>query len=69
MVNKFKIGDVVKLKSGSPNMTIKRYMQNTAEQIIKRAEPSDSTMVECEWFEENKLKKGRFEQDLLVIVE
>ena len=50
----FKVGDVVELKSGSPNMTISKcYGDNT---------------YQCEWFnEKNEVKSYCFDGDMLEI--
>jgi uncharacterized protein YodC (DUF2158 family) len=45
-----KVGDVVHLRSGGPNMTVNGY------QLVGSA-----TMINCAWFNENKeLKDGLF---------
>lgn len=46
---KFKIGDVVWLKSGSPKMTI-TFVGNSKNQ----------TYYECNWFDDNTVKRSRF---------
>ena len=65
MEKKFKIGDVVVLKSGSPSMTI----------------TSDKTGIdyhkgkvwygnyECKWFDGDEMKEARFPQDALELDE
>lgn len=52
---KFKPGEVVVLRSGGPDMTIKAY------------EPKDSTDVTCIWFDPNGIQEKSFPQDLLDI--
>ncbi len=47
----FQAGDVVRLKSGGPKMTI--------EQIGEQYE-GDATKAWCQWFENNKLTTGVF---------
>ena len=54
---KFKPGDVVTLKSGGPDMTVKCY------------EPQDSTDVVCTWFAGNQLIEKAFPQALLELDE
>jgi uncharacterized protein YodC (DUF2158 family) len=46
---KFKIGDIVKLKSGGPDMTVQRF---------------DAAYVyyTCQWFAGKKLESGNFEE-------
>lgn len=50
---KFKPGDVVLLRSGGPEMTVKCY------------EPKDGTEVTCTWFGTKGLEEKSFPQDLL----
>ena len=53
----FKVGDLVKLKSGSPVMTV--------------ADPSSGSgtrkWVRCSWFAGSKLSHGDFDSDELVV--
>jgi uncharacterized protein YodC (DUF2158 family) len=50
---KFDIGDIVKLKSGGPDMTV---------QALPNAANSNYT---CQWFAGKKLESGRFPSDSL----
>jgi len=55
--NKFKIGDIVKLKSGGPEMTV-------------NALPDDRIVIyKCQWFAGKKLESGNFKEDSLEAVE
>jgi len=45
---KFKTGDIVKLKSGGPQMTVKEYLENE---------------VNCQWFDESKVRDEKFFED------
>ena len=47
---KFKIGDIVKLKSGGPEMTVMK---------------AGDSLITCQWFAGKKLALGRFEMDSL----
>ena len=49
----FKTGDMVKLISGGPTMTVKRIDYNS---------------VECQWFAGKKLESGYFPPDSLIRV-
>ncbi len=49
----FKAGDIVKLKSGGPEMTVQSF--------------GGSTVV-CQWFAGKKLSLGRFCPDSLILV-
>lgn len=53
MSTTFKVGDIVQLKSGGPEMTIQRL-------------PSQhSSNYTCQWFAGKKLESGHFEEDSL----
>lgn len=52
----FNTGDIVKLKSGGPDMTV----QGTAN--------TSGTHVYCQWFAGKKLERGNFPVDSLVPV-
>lgn len=51
---KYKVGDIVQLKSGGPNMTI----QNV---------PAGGISYGCQWFSGKKLEHGVFPEDSLVV--
>jgi len=54
----FKTGDIVRLKSGGPDMTVKGYVLG------------DETSVICQWFagrELDKLESGHFPEDSLEV--
>jgi uncharacterized protein YodC (DUF2158 family) len=58
-MSEFKKGDIVRLKSGGPSMTVERI--------------SDSSMVEnpvkCQWFAGHKLQEGWFAPESIELVE
>ena len=59
----FKIGDVVRLKSGSPEMTI----TSVGDQVgLVRLGPES---VACRWFDGKKMMSARFPPDSLQQVE
>ncbi len=58
-----KIGTVVQLKSGSPEMTVKKYPKNPISNKI------DKTQVECIWFNNDLEQSGTFPVETLEIVE
>jgi uncharacterized protein YodC (DUF2158 family) len=51
---KFKVGDIVQLKSGGSKMT------------CTKIKPLHQGGIECKWFEGNKLKVGYFPPDALM---
>ncbi len=53
----FKVGDVVQLKSGGPDMT------------VSRIDMSDKNTLYCAWFGGRKLEHGNFKFEMLVAVE
>ncbi|WP_281439441.1 YodC family protein [Pseudomonas moorei] len=53
--NEFKIGDIVKLKSGGPDMTVQRW--STLENAYT-----------CQWFAGKKLDHGSFKFESLELV-
>jgi uncharacterized protein YodC (DUF2158 family) len=57
MANKFVIGNIVKLKSGGPGMTVR-----TVPDMAKG-------YYDCQWFAGKKLESGRFPEDSLEPVE
>ena len=69
----YKIGDIVQLKSGGPQMTIQRiigadnsnFLIKTADELLKTQGFIDGDVV-CQWFNGNSLEKGTFKADSLV---
>ena len=56
MSTTYKVGDIVVLKSGGPEMTV-------------QVEPKDgSKFYQCQWFAGKKLESGRFPGDSLTAV-
>jgi len=56
---KFKTGDVVELKSGSPDMTINKFEKN----VMNANEYTGYTF--CIWFLDGKRMQEKFHQDTL----
>jgi uncharacterized protein YodC (DUF2158 family) len=50
MADEFKVGDIVYLKSGGPDMTVKISIDNwsTAAEVM-------AVGVHCDWFDDNKI--------------
>ena len=62
---KFQVGDVVRLKSGGPKMTValnrtRPNMQNPIEGVF-------TGIIKCSWFEQGVLKEAEFNQDMLEV--
>ncbi len=60
MAVRFKTGDIVKLKSGGPKMTVKDDVQ-----VPEFGFSEMTTEVRCQWFAGNKLQEGHFSEDSL----
>jgi uncharacterized protein YodC (DUF2158 family) len=60
MSSTYSIGDIVKLKSGGPEMTIKK--------INADLNGTFSGHYQCQWFAGKKLDLGNFPQESLVAV-
>ena len=59
-MDKFKLGDVVVLKSGGPAMTISEKVYDYGTETGK---------WECKWFQDNQSKVDTFHQDTLELDE
>ncbi len=57
---KLQVGDIVKLKSGGPDMTIKDILTNLNDE--------ETGSYRCQWFAGKKLDNGLFPLESLVIV-
>ncbi|HUQ97069.1 MAG TPA: DUF2158 domain-containing protein [Chitinophagaceae bacterium] len=75
MEKRFKKGQIVKLKSGGPHMTVDSYFVSYTRGLLDALsgqtttkDADDSTTVECKWFDESRLQKGTFDQDMLELV-
>jgi len=55
MRNKFSEGDIVKLKSGGPNMSVREVKDS-------------GKLIFCQWFAGSNLKHGQFNEETLEIV-
>ena len=55
-MNELKVGMIVQLKSGGPQMT------------VVKVEPRFESSIFCRWFFENKLEKGSFHPQSLKII-
>lgn len=58
--NQFNVGDIVRLKSGGPDMTIRTVVRNTREEFIG--------FYDCQWFAGKKLESGRFPEESLELI-
>lgn len=64
MANKFKTGDIVKLKKGSPSMTVKGNATKPA--TIGNVQIADK--YECAWFDGVKSQRAIFPEDAIELV-
>ncbi|MDL2313119.1 DUF2158 domain-containing protein [Bacteroidales bacterium OttesenSCG-928-B11] len=62
MDKKFNVGDVVRLKSGGPEMTVEGYLKVMDQNVL---ESKETTIVECVYYDDNKRIKVTHEQDTL----
>ncbi len=62
MSEKFKVGDVVKLNSGGPEMTV------TAIGPVDFVHSVRNDLASCKWFSGTKLESGRFQDAELELV-
>lgn len=62
---KFKIGDVVGLKSGGPEMTIKEIITRTVSFMGEATSELKQNEIKTQWFFNNELKSGTFNEDQL----
>ncbi len=56
---KFKTGDIVRLKSGGPDMTVQSYSTDILE--------GHKQVVHCQWFNGKKAESGAFQEDMLIV--
>lgn len=65
MEQKFKIGDIVILKSGGPSMTITN--DKTGVDLSKGKVWNGN--YDCKWFDDKTMQKGRFPQNTIELDE
>ena len=64
MANKFKVGDVIKLKTGGHSMTI----TGNATTHTQQGNIAIPDRYECFWFDGKKHQKAVFREDMIVMV-
>ena len=66
----FKVGDIVKLKSGSPDMTIKTVLpKNESNELSMFSTKILINSYVCQWFAGKKLDSGTFPHQSLLKVD
>lgn len=65
-MSEFKVGTIVKLKSGGPEMTICGFYQSSTNNRYIETEQGDN--VKCQWFAGKKLEYGFFPIESLEII-
>ena len=66
----FNKGDVVKLKSGGPEMIVEGYKQTMDMSFLtKKTYQKNTTKVTCRWFNGDELKRADFENTELDLIE
>jgi uncharacterized protein YodC (DUF2158 family) len=60
----FVVGDIVKLKSGGPPMTVKEVFEPDADDILRR---KNTYEYRCQWFAGSKLQDGIFTEEGLEV--
>lgn len=63
--DKYKVGDVVQLKSGGPRMTISSVPRGPDPSIIG---DKGKSQYGCNWFKGGTLERGSFAEELLIPV-
>jgi uncharacterized protein YodC (DUF2158 family) len=64
MANKFKVGDIVRLKIGSHSMTV----TGNANKLVENAPISIPGKYECMWSDEKKIQIAVFREDTLQLI-
>jgi len=65
----FKVGDVVTLKSGGPDMTINQIISQTGGVLGLPINVLEVNEIKVNWFENNKLEEAKFTEPQLKKVE
>lgn len=61
---KYKTGDLVQLKSGSPNLTVEGYrMPDESDELNHHID--GGVYLGCQWFDGAKLESGEFPEESL----
>lgn len=64
MANKFKVGDIVRLKIGSHSMTVK----GNAVRLLEKATISIPDKYECMWFDGKQTQTAVFREDAIQLI-
>lgn len=68
--SKFKVGDIVTLKSGGPKMTINRIVSRTTSLFGEATTELEVNEIKVQWFnDKNEVVKAEFTEPQLVLAE
>jgi len=64
---KFKVGDVVELKSGGPTMTVDGINFSYSDNDVLKHDPVGVASYSCKWFSGKKSEHGHFSEEALKV--
>ncbi len=65
LLEEFKVGDLVQLKSGGPIMTV----QDTGVLLDALSDALSGTGISCQWFAGTKLERGSFPKESILKIQ
>ncbi len=61
-------GDIVKLRSGGPEMTITEIISKTPKMLGKPSQEREVNTIKTKWFDGTKLEYGQFKEPELMFI-